>query len=88
MLPVVDLIGICATAIDMINLWPQFKHIRDTNNTSSYSLTHIKVSLFTSILWMFYAFKKKDKIMMATGMIGFMFTCYVFCKATKRTKQA
>lgn len=88
MIPVVDIVGICATTIDLINLWPQFKHIRDTDNTSSYSITYLKVSLFTNILWLIYAIKKNDKIMLSTGLIGFLFTFYIFCKVMKRTTQA
>ena len=84
----IDYLGILASCIDLINLWPQFKYIRETNNTSSYSSTYIKVSLFTSILWLLYAFMKKDKILMTTGLIGFSFTIYIFCKVMKRTTQA
>ena len=87
MLPI-DYVGILATIIDLINLWPQFKHIRDTNNTSSYSITHIKVSLFTSILWLIYAYVKNDMVLMSTGVIGLIFTLYIFCKVTNRIAQA
>lgn len=87
MLPI-DYVGILTTIIDLINLWPQFKHIRDTNNTSSYSMTHIKVSLFTSILWLIYAYVKNDMVLMSTGVIGLIFTLYIFCKVTNRIAQA
>jgi len=84
----IDFIGIFATLVDILNLWPQYAHIRKTNETGSYSVTHLKVSLFTSILWLTYAVVKRDWIFMATGMVGLMFTLYLLYKVKQRKKHA
>lgn len=84
----IDYVGILATVVDLANIWPQYRHIRDTNETGSYSLTHLRVSLFTSILWLVYAAVKKEWILMATGLVGFIFVNYLLYKVMKRTKHA
>ena len=84
----IDFIGIFATLVDILNIWPQYAHIHKTNETGSYSMTHLKVSLFTSILWLMYAAVKKDWIFMATGTVGLMFTSYLSYKVRQRKRHA
>ena len=69
-------IGISATILSFISVFPQLKHIHETKNISSLSMTSEILSLLASLLWLFFNIMQKDPISAVSSAANVIFVLY------------
>ena len=69
-------IGILATIISFISVFPQLKHVNETKNVSSLSFPSEILSLISSILWVIFYAMNKDPISTLSSAANIIFVLY------------
>lgn len=65
---------------------PQIKRIYTTNNTKSFSLNYLKISLFAYIFYIIYCFISHLYVLFISSIINTLFILYFYYKKIKNIK--
>jgi len=82
-------VGISATIISFISVFPQLKHVHKTKNVSSLSMSSEILSLLASLLWLIFNIMKKDHISAVSSAANVIFVLYfiyeIFTQKTNKS---
>ena len=69
-------IGVAATITSFISAFPQLKHVHETKNITSLSLSSEILSLIASMLWLIFNIMQKDPISALSSAVNIIFISY------------
>ena len=69
-------IGISATILSFISVFPQLIHVHKTKNVSSLTLTSEVLALLGSLLWLIFYITQKDSISALSSTANIIFISY------------
>lgn len=82
-----QVISLCADGISLYSMYPQFKKLWDTGDTSSYSRASVYLGLFASTLWLIYYIRRKTYTPLLLVALGISFDFYILYKLQSQNQE-
>jgi uncharacterized protein with PQ loop repeat len=80
-------IALCADGISLYSMYPQFKKLWDTGDTSSYSRASVYLGLLASTLWLIYYILRKTYTPLLLVVLGISFDFYILYKLQTKNQE-
>ena len=78
-----ETVGFCATFLGTIKTVPQFLKIHSSDDVNSFSKESLLLGILATLLWIWYAIKKKSYCMLTASIGGLLYEIYILVKITK-----
>lgn len=79
----IEIIGFCAMCLGALKHIPQLQSIEAANNFESFSKNALLISIFVSVLWVYYGIKKKSNVVVIGAVGSIFYEFYILCKILK-----
>jgi uncharacterized protein with PQ loop repeat len=78
-----EVVGFCAICLSAVKGIPQLYQIETSGNVKSFSKQAILISIFASLLWLYYGIKKKTPSIILSAFGSILAELYLLFKILK-----